>query len=231
MPFPPSVREEALVRSGRRCCVCHKFAGRSANVHHIRQEAKGGANTLDNAICLCPTCHEEAGHYNAKHPLGIRYSPRELLRHRDRWWRLLERSLPQGPANEAAAVEAFALELLGELNDPSLWVLSALGSCPASATVDFAKDPVPDVHLVSQPRPQIVEGAFDWTQPVQRGVCIPWPWLIVQESVRRLRGQDLLHFQNVDARGGFGNVYLSERGQTLVRAACFPREPEASTSA
>jgi hypothetical protein len=51
VPFPDSVRLQVLVRSGRHCCVCHDFAGRTANVHHIEQEALGGSNTLDNAIC------------------------------------------------------------------------------------------------------------------------------------------------------------------------------------
>lgn len=61
MPFPRPVRDEALVRSNRRCCVCHEFGGRSVNVHHIVQEADGGPNTIENAICLCLRCHAEAG--------------------------------------------------------------------------------------------------------------------------------------------------------------------------
>ena len=88
MSFPKSVREDALVKSHRRCCICHEFAGRSEDVHHIVQEADGGANTIDNAIALCPKCHGEAGHYNPRHPLGTKYSPQELRRHRDQWWEL-----------------------------------------------------------------------------------------------------------------------------------------------
>ena len=30
MPFPRDVRDHALVKSHRRCCVCHEFGGRSA---------------------------------------------------------------------------------------------------------------------------------------------------------------------------------------------------------
>lgn len=86
MPFPRDIRDLALVKSHRRCCVCHEFGGRSVNVHHIDQEADGGANTLDNAICLCLRCHAEAGHYNHRHPLGTKYSPKELKAHRDQWW-------------------------------------------------------------------------------------------------------------------------------------------------
>ncbi len=87
MPFPDDVRQEALVRSGRHCCVCTTFAGRDAVAHHIVPEADGGPNTLDNAIVLCPHCHAEAGHYNPRHPLGTKYRPDELRRHRDDWWR------------------------------------------------------------------------------------------------------------------------------------------------
>lgn len=86
MPFPRDVRDLALVKSHRRCCVCHEFGGRSVNVHHIIQEADDGANILDNAICLCLRCHAEAGHFNSRHPLGTKYSPAELRAHRDQWW-------------------------------------------------------------------------------------------------------------------------------------------------
>jgi hypothetical protein len=90
MPFPKKVREIVLVRSHRRCCVCHEFAGRSVNVHHIVQEADGGENIIDNAICLCLRCHAEAGHFNPRHPLGTNYSPNELMAHRDQWWSYCE---------------------------------------------------------------------------------------------------------------------------------------------
>ncbi len=86
MSFSHRIREEALLRSHRYCCICHKFAGRDVNVHHIIQEVDGGLNILDNAIVLCLQCHSEAGHYNAKHPIGTKYSPEELKRHRDQWW-------------------------------------------------------------------------------------------------------------------------------------------------
>lgn len=90
MPFPKDVRETALVKSRRRCCVCHEFAGRAINVHHILQEADGGPNTLDNAIVLCLRCHSEAGHFNPRHAIGTKYSPSELRRHRDEWWKLCD---------------------------------------------------------------------------------------------------------------------------------------------
>ena len=104
MPFPHSIREEALLRSHRYCCICHKFAGRDVNVHHIIQEADGGLTILDNAIVLCLRCHSEAGHYNVKHPIGTKYSREELKRHRDQWWEHCRKN-PQGIAlNQAGDI-------------------------------------------------------------------------------------------------------------------------------
>jgi hypothetical protein len=221
MPFPKSVRIDALVRSGRHCCVCHKFVGRAANVHHIIQEALGGPNTIDNAICLCPQCHSEAGHYNADHPLGIKYSPDELRAHRDQWWS--QPALAKAPSDDAAALDAYALGILAKLDDPGLAVLAALAHCKASATVHFAKDPVPNVSLVALPSAQLVEGSFNWENPVECGIRVPWPWPILKETVQQLRDQHhLLHFHTVDGRGGFGSIYLSELGQMVTRSACFP---------
>ena len=97
MPFPKDVRDIALVNSHRRCCVCHEFGGRSVNVHHIVQEADGGPNVLENAICLCLRCHAEAGHFNSRHPMGTKYSPAELRAHRDQWWKHYEEH-PDEPA-------------------------------------------------------------------------------------------------------------------------------------
>ena len=86
MGFPKSIKEEAMVRSARRCCVCREFKGLHLETHHITQEADGGTNTLDNAIVLCLDCHTSAGHYNLRHPRGTRFSPNELRKHREKHW-------------------------------------------------------------------------------------------------------------------------------------------------
>jgi hypothetical protein len=91
MSFPPKVKEEALVNSLRRCCICHVFAGRDAAVHHIIPESEDGPDTIENAIVLCSKCHGQAGHYNPKHPSGNKYSRSELTKHRDLWWDWCER--------------------------------------------------------------------------------------------------------------------------------------------
>lgn len=101
MPFPDSIKEGALIRSRRCCCVCQEFAGLYTNVHHIVPESDGGSNDLENAIVLCLRCHGEAGHYNIRHPIGNKYSRKELRRHRDAWWEWCETNpavpLPKHP--------------------------------------------------------------------------------------------------------------------------------------
>lgn len=101
MSFTKEVKEIALVKSRRCCCVCKDFCGVYANVHHIIPVAEGGDNSIDNAIVLCLRCHGEAGHYNPKHPIGNKYSREELRKHRDNWWSYCEgnpnKPLPNHP--------------------------------------------------------------------------------------------------------------------------------------
>ena len=88
MGFPLKIKIEALTRSRRYCCLCHQFAGLYVNVHHIVPESKDGPNTLDNAIVVCLRCHGEVGHFNPQHPIGNMYTPAELIRRRDEWYKI-----------------------------------------------------------------------------------------------------------------------------------------------
>jgi hypothetical protein len=58
MPFPDSIRNEALRRAHFKCVACH---APFVEVHHITPLSEGGANTLDNAAPLCPGCHSTYG--------------------------------------------------------------------------------------------------------------------------------------------------------------------------
>ena len=87
MGFPESVANEAIVLCERCCCICHKFCGTKIELHHIKQKAYGGGDTLDNCIPLCFDCHSDMGKADPKHPKGKRYSEEELIRHRDRWYK------------------------------------------------------------------------------------------------------------------------------------------------
>jgi hypothetical protein len=86
MSFPPKVREDALLASGRHCCLCHKFCGLKIELHHIVHSSEGGADTFDNCTPLCFECHADMRSYDHKHPKGTKYTPEELRRHRDAWY-------------------------------------------------------------------------------------------------------------------------------------------------
>ena len=93
MSFPESVANEALVRSERCCCICHKFCGTKIELHHIIQKAYGGDDTIENCIPLCFDCHSDMGKGDPNHPKGKRYSEKELRLHRDNWYKKVEGGL------------------------------------------------------------------------------------------------------------------------------------------
>jgi hypothetical protein len=86
MPFSQQVKTDALVASGRCCCICHRFCGTKIECHHIVQEADGGPSTTENCIPLCFDCHADMLAYDPNHPRGTRYRPEELRLHRDNWF-------------------------------------------------------------------------------------------------------------------------------------------------
>lgn len=92
MSFPDEVATEALVLCGRACCICHKFCGTKIELHHIKQKAYGGDDTLDNCIPVCFDCHADMGKADPKHPKGKRYSEEELKHHRDNWYEKVKKS-------------------------------------------------------------------------------------------------------------------------------------------
>lgn len=90
MGFSKEIKEQVFVASARRCCVCKEFLGRNIEVHHIIPISNGGEDSFENAIPLCFDCHANAGHYNSKHPRGSKFSPEELRKHRDAWYKIVE---------------------------------------------------------------------------------------------------------------------------------------------
>jgi len=96
MGFSKDIRIEALKLSARHCCVCHRYKGIKMEVHHLIQEADGGANTLENAIPVCFDCHSDAGHFNDRHPKGSKFSIKELRQSRDKWYEIVRtQSIPE----------------------------------------------------------------------------------------------------------------------------------------
>lgn len=105
MSFPKETVEDALVSSGRSCCICHKFCGVRIEMHHLKPQNKGGDDSLENCIPLCFDCHAEVEHYNNSHPRGRKFSEAELRKHRDNWYRTLQESNnPAPPCDDPAQI-------------------------------------------------------------------------------------------------------------------------------
>lgn len=94
MSFPLNVREKALVACGRHCCICHRFVALKIELHHIKLRSEGGRNTFENCIPLCLDCHADMSSYDHRHPKGTKYTPNELMLHRDRWYSRFESTPP-----------------------------------------------------------------------------------------------------------------------------------------
>ncbi len=51
MGFPTSVADDVLVRCGRHCCLCGKYAGQKIELHHIKQVA------VNSGLCYLQSQH------------------------------------------------------------------------------------------------------------------------------------------------------------------------------
>jgi hypothetical protein len=80
MPFPDSVRNEALRKAHFMCVACH---APFVEVHHITPQSEGGADTLDNAAPLCAGCH---GIYGANPVFR-----KQIKQMRDNWYDVCEK--------------------------------------------------------------------------------------------------------------------------------------------
>ena len=114
MSFSKNIKEKALVKSRRCCCLCHEFAGVYSNVHHIKPKSKKGADNIENAIVLCLRCHGEVGHYNPDHPIGNKYTRQELIKHRDLWWEWCEKNPAASLPNSPIIITPHEISLFGE---------------------------------------------------------------------------------------------------------------------
>lgn len=95
MAFSEETRIKALVSCGRRCCICHKFCGNNMEIHHIKAKADDGSDDFENAIPLCFDFHAEVRQYDSKHPKGIKFTEKELIIHRDNWYKKMQHYVPE----------------------------------------------------------------------------------------------------------------------------------------
>jgi len=101
-----------------------------------------------------------------------------------------------------------AAELLKQIDTPGLVVLSELAKLNKGETATLASRPVP----------QLARGSsFDYDNPPAPQRRILFDWQVVDYWTQQLRENGLLLFHSGDERGGFGNIYLTERGWFLVK--------------
>jgi hypothetical protein len=82
MGFKRQEADKLLAATGRRCCICGSL--HNVQLHHIVSKEKGGTDDIDNAIPLCPNCHDEVHGSYASGRTARSYSPNELKLHRQR---------------------------------------------------------------------------------------------------------------------------------------------------
>lgn len=99
MTFTQEEIEALLADTGRRCCLCgtlHKI-----QLHHIVPKEEGGADDIDNAVPLCPNCHDEV-HGRYAHGKATRgYTSGELKLHRQRTIDSVRKQLGWAPGSSA----------------------------------------------------------------------------------------------------------------------------------
>jgi len=82
MPFKQKEVDQVLAATGRRCCICGRPHG--VQVHHIELPEEGGTDDIDNAIPLCPNCHDEVHGRPGRGRTTRSYTAAELKMHRQR---------------------------------------------------------------------------------------------------------------------------------------------------
>lgn len=122
MGFSQKVADEVFVRCSRHCCLCGSYSGAKMELHHIKQVADGGDDSVENCIPLCFNCHAEVKAYNPHHPKGRKFSEAELKGHRDKYYALFS-SLPNPKveSEENEAKNRCIFEPKDSMPAPFLW--------------------------------------------------------------------------------------------------------------
>jgi hypothetical protein len=85
MPFSESLKAQVRKKAQLACCLCKSLG---VEVHHIIPESEDGPDTEENAVPLCPSCHETYGANPQK---------RKFIREvRNLWYEICENRLALG---------------------------------------------------------------------------------------------------------------------------------------
>lgn len=96
MSFDAAEVDRLLVQTGRRCCICKTL--HRVQVHHITPQGQGGSDNIDNAIPLCPSCHDEVHIGYAPGRVTRQYTPAELKLHRQQTIEAVQKGIPSSTA-------------------------------------------------------------------------------------------------------------------------------------
>lgn len=83
MGFSEDLKIEIKKKSHYLCVVCNSFG--PLHVHHITPSSEGGSDDFDNAVALCPSCHDI---YQ-----GNKEKRKWLREKRDYWYEYCEKNL------------------------------------------------------------------------------------------------------------------------------------------
>jgi hypothetical protein len=95
MAFNQHEIEQLLADTGRRCCICGTL--HKVQVHHIIPQEEGGTDDIDNAVPLCPNCHDEVHGRYVRGRTTRTYTPGELKLHRQRTIELVRKEAEWAP--------------------------------------------------------------------------------------------------------------------------------------
>jgi hypothetical protein len=105
MVFTEDLRKEVRDKAFFRCCRCQNIG---VEVHHILPQKNGGADTIDNAAPLCPTCHADFGDNPEKRKI--------ITEMRDSWYRRVKEIFQP---SDLRALGEIATKLINIQNDTS----------------------------------------------------------------------------------------------------------------
>jgi hypothetical protein len=117
--FPKVVVDQVLAETGRMCAVCNKQ--NKVQVHHIEPKERGGPDSYENAIPLCPNCHDEVHSEFAPGRVTRLFSEGELRRHLARTKLLATQQAAVRPGNGLWRADVERLRFFrGVLDRPAL---------------------------------------------------------------------------------------------------------------